>query len=215
MSSPQVKRTNIPGRNGDLLDDYDNYNNITVTYPCSCVAADINTVLDAIGDNYLSVTKYAQLIDTYHPDVFRMAIPAGNITPTVLRPNAGSPHRAANFNLSFSCKPQKFLVDGAIGIQIAAGGSHTFHNPTGFKAKPLLYVTGHGTVSVGDQAITIDSTCPENTLFIDCELMDAYGDGNLNPYVSMPVEDVVLPAGDTTIVATGCSVVVTPRWWRV
>ena len=83
-------------------------------------------------------------------------------------------------------------------------------------AKPLLQVTGNGSLSIGGQTITISDTTGEIT--IDCDVQDAWqGLNNLNDNIEVENHQwPTLPPGETEITYTGLtSVKITPRWWRL
>lgn len=95
-------------------------------------------------------------------------------------------------------------------------------NPTLFESKPLLKVTGRGTLSVGDVTMTITGTASQ-VLYIDCDIMEVYSitDGQMQPQnslVTMNTYDFpkLKPGANKIMLGVGITqVVVTPRWWRV
>lgn len=95
-------------------------------------------------------------------------------------------------------------------------------NPTLFESKPLLQVTGRGTLSVGDVTMTITGTASQ-VLYIDCDIMEVYSitDGQMQPQnslVTMNSYDFpkLKPGANKITLGVGITqVVVTPRWWRV
>ena len=95
-------------------------------------------------------------------------------------------------------------------------------NPTLFESKPLLKVTGRGTLSVGDVTMTITGTASQ-VLYIDCDIMEVYSitDGQMQPQnslVTMNSYDFpkLKPGANKITLGVGITqVVVTPRWWRI
>ena len=95
-------------------------------------------------------------------------------------------------------------------------------NPTLFASKPLLMVTGRGTLSVGDVTLTISGTTSQ-VLYIDCDIMEVYSitGGQMQPQNSLVTisgnEYPTLQPGATQItLGSGITqVVITPRWWRI
>ena len=89
-------------------------------------------------------------------------------------------------------------------------------NPTQFPARPLLEITGNGTIWIGEYLITIGGS-PHTV--IDCETMEAYdGLTSKNKYVEInKIDFPVLNAGDTNIIVGYgiSSLVITPRWWKI
>lgn len=212
MPSPNIKRTNIPNRNGDLLDTYGNYPNVNVVYHCSAEAQDINTVLADIANAWLSVVRYARLTDTYHPNIYRLGFITSTLNPDAYKPNNGLPHRVINFDITFNCKPQKYLLSGE--EEITLSGTSTINNPTSFKSSPLLKLTGTGSIIINQQQIQVLENVGEIT--VDCETMDAYSNGtSYNSIVHMPLDDVVLVPGNNDISVSGLTAKMMPRWWRL
>lgn len=95
-------------------------------------------------------------------------------------------------------------------------------NPTLHASKPLLKVTGRGTLSVGDVTMTIAGTASQ-VLYIDCDIMETYSiqDGAMTPQNSLVTIDgydypVLLPGATKVTLGSGITrVEVTTRWWRV
>ena len=93
----------IPGRNGDLIMDNGRFNNITVTYPAFVV--DVSNLQD-IRQWLLKNRGYQRITDDYNPTEFRMGYFAGDFDVDVFA------NRAGTFDLTFNCKPQRFLNRG-------------------------------------------------------------------------------------------------------
>lgn len=95
-------------------------------------------------------------------------------------------------------------------------------NPTLFDAKPLIKVTGIGTLGVGDCTATITGTANQ-VLYIDCEAMEIYKivggvSTNASSLVSFSTNDfpVLNPGANTISIGTGITdVTITPRWWKI
>lgn len=220
VAQRNISHQAIPGRSGDILSDDGTFKQVKITYHCTIDASEvvggINGVLEQLSAALLSADGYMALSDSYHPGIYRLAVMEKGVNVEALRPAAGAPHRVCNFDLSFSCRPQKYLSDGSQAVSVSSGG--TVNNPTVFKAAPLLEIAGTGTVTIGSQTITVLSTCPASPVFIDCETMDAYsGTGaNLNNHVQLPLADIVLSPGSNTITFSGVSSVkITPRTWKL
>ena len=199
----------IPGRSGDILISGKRLENGTLTYPAFIVRSfDVN--IRDLRNFLLSRVGYVRLVDSYHSDEYRMVVYREAFEPEVTEQN-----NAANFELVFECKPQRFLISGETATTLTSSGSIT--NPTRFAAQPLIRVYGTGVVGVGSTNITI--TAANTYTDIDCALMAAYkGTANRNAYVQLNTLDYpVLPPGSTGIsLGSGISKVeITPRWWRV
>lgn len=199
----------IPGRDGDVLSLSHRLENVEITYP-AFVYSNFKVNVGLLRDYLLSKIGYQRLEDTYNADEYRLAYYAGGLDPEMI-----SNLRAGRFDITFNCKPQRYLVSGETAIRLTAAGSLT--NPTQQTAKPLIRIYGTGTVGVGSNAITV--TANPGYVDVDCEIMEAYyGATSLNEMVQIQDNDFpVLHAGDTGItLGTGITAVeVTPRWYRL
>lgn len=201
----------IPGRNGALALDEKRFENVELTYPAFIFkndGTDFETAISTLRNSLLSRNGYKRLTDTYHPDEFRLAIYKNGleVSPTNI-------NRAGEFELVFTCKPQRYLTSGETTVTKTSSGSIT--NPTKFDARPLLVVTGTGNLTVNGVQIAISKT----PTTIDCEAMEAYnGTVSRNGDIVMtPNEFPVLSPGSNTITlgAGITKVVITPRWWII
>ncbi len=101
-----ITSVEVPGRNGNIQYDEGNYKNIVVTYPAG-LAKDFTTeYLDFIR-KAKSAPVYSRLTDTYHPEYYRYGTMIEEMTP-----EAGTALRSGKFDLTFDCKPQRYLVSG-------------------------------------------------------------------------------------------------------
>lgn len=204
-----VTAQSVPGRNGDLVIDNGRFENIKVTYPAFILSDFANNIKAA--RNYLgSIKGYARIEDTYHPDEFRMGVYSSGLEVET----SGHMSTQGKFSLVFNCKPQRFLTSGETPITVSSGATVT--NPTLFPSKPLIRVTGAGTLSMGGVELTI--TGDQEYTDIDCDLMDCFnGSTNLNKYVSIDGDEFPeLAPGENIIVYDGPTAVqITPRWWII
>lgn len=100
----------IPGRNGQLSIDQGRFENITVTYPCFIWAdtqEEFRTKVRAIRNWLCAKTSYFKLSDEYNPESYRLGIYKSGLEVEPIFYN-----RAGRFELSFDCKPQRFLFSG-------------------------------------------------------------------------------------------------------
>lgn len=141
----------IPGRNGAFVKDNGRFENITVTYPAGTFgdtqpdfAENIKTFRNIIA----SKIGYCRLIDDYNTGEYRMAVYKSGLEAS---PEAMG--RAGQFNLTFECKPQRFLTSGESPISKA--NNSTITNPTLFDAHPLISfnASGDGTITIGDKPL--------------------------------------------------------------
>lgn len=108
-----VKRVSVPGRNGDLLIDGGKWNNIDVTYP-AYIHTDYFNQIEAFRSEICRKRGYQRLEDSYHPDEFRLASFTGGLEPDATR----TFYQSGRFDITFNCKPQRFLKSGEQPIQI-------------------------------------------------------------------------------------------------
>lgn len=207
----EYEEITVPGRDGTLFGNEKRLMNVELTYP-AFMYANFSDNARALRSFLLSKVGYQRLADTYHPDEFRLAVFRGGTEFDMLQ-NL----KAGNFDLTFDCKPQRFLVSGETVRTFS--GSGTIENPTLFTAKPMIRVYGTGTFSIGSTEITILSVLPAGYTDFDCELMDAFcGDTLRNFAVQIAGNDFPsLPPGESAItLGSGItSIEITPRWFTV
>lgn len=204
-----VTAQSIPGRNGDLIIDNGRFENIEVTYP-AFILDDFAANIKAARNYLASLQGYVKIRDSYHPGEYRMGVYSNGLEVDT----SGHGNRHGKFNLTFNCKPQRFLTDGDTPVTISSGAAIT--NPTLFPSRPLIRVTGTGTLSLGGVEITITGT--QAYTDIDCDLMDCFnGSTNLNKFVSIDGDEFPeLAPGENVLVYDGPTAVqITPRWWTV
>ena len=212
-ADPDVEFIRIPGRSGDLVRNRGRYTNIEITYPTSFIVKDFDTQFRALKAFLLSKTdKYYQIEDDYQPDHFRMGVVDAGLSVSDIRWNGN----AGSFDLRFNCKPQLYLKSGQTNFALF-GASGTITNSTSFTARPLIRVSGAGTLTIGQTSITVASH-GFPFIDIDSELMDCSCSGqNANQYVTVANEEYpVLKPGANNYAVDGFSrVIVTPRWWTL
>lgn len=194
----------VPGRNGDLIIDNGRYENTDVTYH-AFIYRDFEVNVEGFRNLLLSRTSYKRLEDTYHPQEFRLGIYNGNFSADVVEWL-----EAGEFDLTFNCKPQRFLKSGEDAITFTSDGS--LLNETMQTAKPLLRVYGTGTFSIGGATMTISSANVYTD--IDCDLMDAFkGTTNCNGNISGTFA-ALAPGDNAVTLGSGITKIeITPRWW--
>lgn len=236
FNSPErdVTMIDVPGRNGQLTLDNGRYMNIEVTYNAFVTGDNSNDIADnirgyrnAIG----SLIGYQRLEDTFHTDEYRQAIFRNGIEvePTIYQ-------TGGYFDITFDCKPQRWLTSGETPITLTPGTTETIINPTNFDAYPFLAIEGGAGKHISfaypsdlniyriemDNGLSIANP----PLYIDCELQEAYEmdiDGVITShnadvsFVSPNVGDTIYLKSQTAVVAsTGItSATITPRWWRI
>lgn len=201
----------VKGRNGKLVIDDGSFKNILITYP-AYVMDDMPQRIENFANYMSKFAGYQRLEDTYAPDEFRLAQYVEGVTVK----SSGYMNRMGEFDITFNCKPQRFLKSGEIAVRFDAAGN--IWNRTDFDSKPFIrvYITGSGTVGVGDYLITLTDIV--DYVDLDCELMDAYkGAINYNPNVSFNADSFKIPSGVSGVNFTGdvTAVEITPRYFII
>lgn len=208
---PIVETVHIAGRNGDLVFETDAYAN--VKGEASCFALNGTNVVAEMGkiNKFLSVAanSYQRLETSDDATHFRMAR-VSNLARLEQRMRRLNP-----FEITFDCKPQRFLKSGETATTFTAAG--TMQNDYGFSATPFItvYGSGEGKLYVGSYTVSIlDMT---EKLYLDCENENAFNDnGNQNLNVNAP-EFPKLVSGTNNISFSGgiTKVEIIPRWWEL
>lgn len=147
----EVEMISIAGRNGKFALDKGRFENIEVTYPAGIYADTEEDFAEAISDfrNYLcSRDGYVRIEDEYNPNEYRMGVYKSGleVTPKLLK--------AGEFDITFDCKPQRWLKSGENAITVESGDAVT--NPTLFESSPLLITEGYGDIDVAGNIITLE-----------------------------------------------------------
>lgn len=200
-----IESISIPGRSGALLFDTGAYNNTTVTYQCVYKGNVRGTAVNLA--DWLYQSDYCELSDDYEPLYYRKAIYASPLAVNDILNVAG------RVNISFDCKPQRYLKTGKNALTPAKNSSITNNYRDSL---PVITVTGsgNGTVTIGNTTITI--TGQSGALVIDSERQTAeIGSNNANNIISLSNGFPVLPNGSTTVTWTGgvTKITVVPNWW--
>lgn len=148
--SRAVEMIEIPGRNGMFALDQGRFENITVTYKAGMFDFSESDFADKMSDfrNWIcSKVGYCRLEDDYNPNEYRMAVYSSGLEVDHEMLTAGE------FEITFDCKPQRWLTSGETATAISSGTSLT--NPTLFDASPQFEVTGYGNINFNGQRITL------------------------------------------------------------
>lgn len=202
---PDMETTHVNGMDGDLHFYYGSHQNVSITYLC-IISRDFKNRYAAFRSWICSLRGYKKLEDFVYPDEFRMAI-LEEINP---KSSSKDPN---GFDVTFSCKPQRFLKSGEDILTYTSSGK--IRNPTLFDAKPLIRVYGTGQLEVGGETITISSN--DGYTDIDCELQDAYHEAdNRNENIALSNgEFPKIHPGDSGIkLASGMKAEIKGRWFR-
>lgn len=216
----------VPGRNGDIVIDTNTYKNVSRTYRINAATrdrVDYYKLTNSIVEWLHSSSGYARLEDSYEPDFYRLAYykDGGSISNIF--------NQAGQATIKFICKPQRFYKKGELPVLWAYSdndGTEHLQNETGFSAKPLIKVIksssgSEGTIWVGSYSLKIKTTSAA-TLYIDCELQDAYSliEGQLNQNSNIELNSgefpVLKPGSNTITFTSGISYLeITPRWFTI
>ena len=215
FDAPQrvYEKISVPGRNGDLLFDNKQYENKEMLYT-AIFARNFDELFDQFRGDLLSLVGYQRIVDSVHPNEYRLGYVDGEITAVTL-----PDFNAGKCTFTMNCKPQRFLLDSQ-GQEISQTftRSGTITNPTKFDAYPILRVYGYGTLGVGSTSVII-SQHPHSYVEIDSDMQDVqYNGANANQYVRF-VDDMkpTLSSGSNgiTLANTMSRVEVEPRWWTL
>lgn len=214
--TPIVLKENVPGRNGDLVYETGAYENRTAKALCYCIDTDdVEMKIRAVNKFLFAKSGYRRLETSDDPYHFWLArISSGARLEQRLR-------RLAPFEISFDCKPQRFLKNGEIETAFSFSemekGAYLY-NQTGFNAKPLIKVSnsGAGTLKIGNYTVEIADS-GHSPISLDCEAQNAYSAyTNLNMHIKSSEFPVLVPGENKISVDGGLgSVYITPRWWEL
>lgn len=148
----QVEMITVPGRDGLVALDMGRFENIEIVYPCGTFATtqeEFAEQLSAFRNAIMSLRGYQRLEDTYHPEEFRKAVfmSAIEVEPV-------SYNRAGEFELTFNCKPQRWLSVGDLPIPVDSGD--VLENPSPFESGPLLEIEGYGDISFNGFTVSLE-----------------------------------------------------------
>jgi len=203
-----ITKVSVPGRNGDLLIDNGNYENVTVEYD---IALDGHSVGFAEAfkkaGQFLSTGSYYRLEDSYDDTVYRMAYVSNELE------FKNYLHKMGRGTLKFDCMPFRWYKSGETAVSIESGGY--INNNYACSSLPLIKVTGTsaGVLTIGSYVVTINQL--DDYLYIDCEDENVYRERyeNRNSYINRCVYPQLI-AGNNTVTFTGgiTGVEITPRW---
>lgn len=180
-----VEMIDIPNRNGAYALDRGRFENIEVTYNVGIVDDNEADFADRVSDfrNWLcSKVGYCRLEDEYNPDEYRMALYSSgvNIDHDLLI--------AGEAEITFNCKPQRWLKSGETAVTVADGG--TIDNPTLFDANPLLALYGEGTLYINSDEIVLENDIIGNVVVVNS------GNGTNKNEIKLLFSDFLANAGD-------------------
>lgn len=217
-STPKIIRptrkmnvTPIAGSNMELVEMEDAWN--TYDQPYSLFIGDgsddcVQPSIDEVA-RVLNKTGWQVLTDDNEPDYYRLAYYEGGLDVDNRYTRLGV------FDISFKCRPERFLVVGNTPVGVATGES--ILNPTAYNAKPLIHITGSGSGTLTIAGTTMSFTGITDYLNIDCETMNVYRLPSENKNSLMTGNFPVLKSGNNIISFTGgiTGVTITPKWFVI
>ena len=186
-----VQLVSVAGRNGAIEIDQGRWENIEVTYSAGCFAetdADFATAIRNFRNAVCSQIGYQRLTDTYNPNEYRMGLYMSGLDVT-----PASMNRAGKFDITFNCKPQRWLASGETVVTVASGGKLT--NPTLYNASPLLALEGYGTIGFNGYEIEL-SNSGLGEITITSQRIFEYPVGETSITLSFPQDTSLLNTGD-------------------
>ena len=148
-----VEFVDVPGRNGAIALDQGRFNNITITYPAGTFGKTQEEFREAVSDfrnAVMALRGYQKLEDTYHPNEYRMAVYTAGLEVSPVHYGT-----AGEFEVTFECKPQRWLKCGDYPIPIESG--QFVDNPSPFDAKPVLLSQGYGMINFNGFSIGLEN----------------------------------------------------------
>lgn len=183
-----VEMVEIAGRNGSFALDKGKFENIEVTYKVGIVDDSEADFADRVSDfrNWLcSKVGYCRLEDEYNPNEYRMGVYSSGVEIDHDLLIAGEAE------ITFNCKPQRWLTSGETAVSVADGG--TLDNPTRFESEPLLAVEGYGNINFNGYDIDIENA-PIGNVVLSAEKNDS----SYLRYIT--IDDSALLSGDAITV---------------
>ena len=102
-AAPDLERISIPGRSGDLVAFNKRYKNVEIKYHMGIIR-DFDRNYSGFINFILSNPGYHRLEDSYHPEVYRLAV-----MESAFEPEMSVLNHQGQFDVKFSCKPQTYL----------------------------------------------------------------------------------------------------------
>lgn len=213
----------VPGRNGDIIEQYDAYENITISYNVWFANNDFDsrtaaTVAREIAGWLYNANGYCVLEDNFEPDVFRLAYFNGGLDIE----NELTKYGRATIN--FVCRPERFLKSGNKLITITSDRQpefYTLYNPTSFTAKPLIKVTNNDELFdvmfyVNDKPINVRID-QGDYVYIDCFTQDCYRQPteNRNSSITGYFPLLVPKSNEIMLRSTHATLEIQPRFWTL
>lgn len=199
----------VPGRNGVIVKSQDAWENVTQSYKtfAGCDPEDATAYSDLIAE-WLSVSGYKRLEDSFNPDIYRLAYADSELDIESIMTVA------AVTTIEFSCDPRRFLKSGERIYTFTSGASLV--NPTKQTANPLItvYGSGAGTLTIGNYTISISEIGTMVT--INTEIDKSYNGTTNRGYTIKGDLPKLLPGSNPISISGGIEKIeIKPNWWRL
>lgn len=139
-SQRKFKSTSVPGRNGNIYQLEDAWEEATVSYQIfagsrhkGCAVPSFTEIMEWLH----SADDYAELSDSYDPDHYRLAV---FVDATDIE---SSWHQFGRATIKFRCRPQRYIA----GTTKMVEDGDVVINPTNHKAEPVIRLIGNGAKS--------------------------------------------------------------------
>jgi phage-related protein len=206
---PVIESEVIPGRNGNLIFETGSYKNRKGSASCFCLQEDVEKAISASGKFLTKKKGYRRLETSNDPEHYWLArienSPQIEMRARILAP----------FDISFDCKPQRFVKSGENPISFTGDGF--VFNRYGQTALPFITLYGNGSGRLMVNGIVVDVKSIDGLLYLDSDTQNAYNnDGNQNMNINAP-EFPTLPDGNIQVAFDGDieRVEIIPRWWEL
>lgn len=203
--------TVIPGSNRESVKMEDAWESYDQPYTLFVGDGSEDSIQDALSEiaRRLYKTGYQVLEDDYEPDIFRLAYFNGPFDVE------NRYTRAGKFNISFRCRPERYLNSGASPVNVNSGD--VLVNPTNYNALPLIRIAGSGSGTLTVGGVVMSFTGLVDYLIVDSDQMDVYRLRTENKNDLMTGDFPVLLPGNNTVAFDGGiqSVTITPRYWVI
>ena len=162
-----VEMISIPGRDGAYVLDNGHFENVEITYHCGMydsTEANFATKMAAFRNWICSKVGYKRLTDEYNTGEYRMAVYKSGLEVDHEGLLTGE------FDITFECKPQRFLTSGETATSVANNG--TINNPTLYASRPTLTFQGYGEITLAGQKITVKDLQIGNVMLANSKTVD-------------------------------------------
>ena len=202
---PDFEMISVPGRDGDVILDHNRYKNVEVSYTVSFIGTKEKAA--ALRQWLCAKAVYGYLVDSGEPEYFRYAAFVSQLNIEEIISNVG---RA---QLTFSCKPYRYRVDGTTAVQYTQSG-FVLTNPERYQSIPDIKILGSGsiTLTINSNSYTIQDVSSQ--VVLDGQLMNAYsGSRLLNDKIQFTAFPTLKSgSNDISWIGNVRSVYITPNW---